>query len=95
MKTDFPRDGLDELKPPVKPSRALAGLLAFYLLALLLNAPALEKELSLLEYGTRRDWALTLISPAVKASSALRLDQPRCYLEKWLGEYLQDEKNNF
>jgi len=95
MDADFPRTGLGEPGHPLRLAPAMAGLLAFYLVALLLNATALQSELSLLRYGKPRDIGLALIRPAAAASRVLRLERPRLWLEQHMGTHLQHEKLGF
>ncbi len=88
----FPRTDLGEPPPrefPVRP--ALAGLLAFALAALLLNAEALDQSISLMPYGQARDAGLALIRPPAAFSRALRLGVPRRYLETTLGAWIRHD----
>jgi len=57
------------------------GILSFVVIGLLLNAAALEKNATLLEFGLRRDICRAVIHPVSVVSSYLRVDMFREWIE--------------
>ena len=68
-----------------RPRQVATVMLTGLLLALLLNARAMERSAQTSEYGVRRDIALALLGPASRVSQALGLDRPRSALDAALG----------
>lgn len=57
------------------------GVTVFVVVALLLNASALQRNASLMEYGLMRDTCLAVIKPIAAVSCFLGLDRPRAFVE--------------
>ena len=57
------------------------GVAFFATVSLLLNATALLRSASLMEYGRRRDFCMGCITPAATASAFLRVDRLRMWIE--------------
>jgi len=53
---------------------AAAGLVVFYALVVLMNAPAMEKNAENMDYGVARDAMKALVRPVARLSAMLRLD---------------------
>lgn len=64
------------------PRRVHAGVLLFYVLALLLNAEALHERARLLPFGRGRDLAVAVSRPVDRLARALRLHHPRRWIER-------------
>ena len=73
--------------------RAAAGLAVFYMLVVLMNAPAMEKNAENMDYGVARNATKTLVRPVSRLSAMFRLDFLRRgaarVRERWL-----DQKDN-
>ena len=54
--------------------RAAAGLAVFYALAVLMNAPAMEKNAENMDYGVARDTTKALVRPVARLAAMFRLD---------------------
>ena len=57
------------------------GVAVFAIVGLLLNASALLRSASLLEYGGRRDFCMACVDPVARVSAALRLNWLRIWVE--------------
>ena len=69
-------------------SAAGRGLLVFFILALALNAASLHRNNEQMPYGPLRSFWVSVSAPADKAARALRLDLPRQFLTRELGDPL-------
>ena len=63
--------------------KALAMVGCFYLLATLLNATGIERNVQRMAFGPTRTRCLMVISPVADVVRALRLDRPRRWLESF------------
>ena len=68
--------------------RAAAGLAVFYALAVLMNAPAMEKNAENMDYGVARDATKSLVRPVARLSAMFRLDFLRRGAERVRGRWL-------
>jgi len=59
------------------------GVAVFAAAALLLNGTALQRSTSMLEYGVQRNICMAFVKPVAAASSLLRADRLRSWIEKW------------
>lgn len=57
------------------------GVVLFAAASLLLNATALLRSASLMEYGRRRDFCMGCITPVAAVSAFLRVDRLRMWIE--------------
>ncbi len=57
------------------------GVAIFAVAGLLLNASALLRNASLMEYGGRRDFCMACMSPIAEGSAVMRLDRLRTWIE--------------
>ena len=64
------------------------GLLAFYALALALNAVPLHRNNERMPYGAARSFWVAASGPVAKACGAWGLDRPRAFLERTAGAAL-------
>ena len=72
---------------------AAAGLAAFYALAALMNAPAMEKNAENMDYGVARDATKALVRPVARLSAMFRLDFLRRGAARVRGRWLDQEDN--
>ena len=72
---------------------AAAGLAVFYALAVLMNAPAMEKNAENMDYGVARDATKALVRPVARLSAMFRLDFLRRGAAHVRGRWL-DRKDN-
>lgn len=70
--------GCGRSRPPVH-----AAVAVFFVVAALLNGPALHRDAQLMKFGRGRDLALRFTAPLAKVSHTLYLDRPRQWLESW------------
>ena len=70
--------------------RTWAGLLAFYALALALNATSLHRNNEHMPYGTLRSFWVAVSAPAARVASACGLNRPRALLAETLGAALNE-----
>ncbi|WP_322796809.1 DUF459 domain-containing protein [Tepidiforma sp.] len=68
-----------------RPGRVFGVMVGGLLLAVLLNAPALERGAESMPYGRERDFWLAVWKPFAAVSRALFLDEPRNALDRLLG----------
>ena len=75
--------------PPGMPlGRAWRGLLAFYLVALALNAVSLHRNNEQMPYGPLRSFWVAVSAPAARIAVATGLDRPRAFLTRTIGDAL-------
>ena len=72
---------------------AAAGLAVFYALAVLMNAPAMEKNAENMDYGVARDATKALVRPVARLSAMFQLDFLRRGAARVRGRWL-DQKDN-
>ena len=72
---------------------AAAGLAVFYVLVVLMNAPAMKKNAENMDYGAARDAAKALVRPVARLSAMFRLDFLRRGAARVRGRWL-DKKDN-
>jgi hypothetical protein len=60
---------------------AMMGMIVFAVLALLLNAVALQRNASLMEFGWKRQVCLAFIKPVAGLSETLHIDDFRGWVE--------------
>ena len=72
---------------------AAAGLAVFYALAVLMNAPTMEKNAENMDYGVARDATKALMRPVARLSAMFRLDFLRRGAARVRGRWL-DKKDN-
>ena len=70
---------------------AAAGLAVFYALAVLMNAPAMEKNAENMDYGAARDATKALVRPVARLSEMFRLDFLRRGAAHVRGRWLDQE----
>ena len=70
---------------------AAAGLAVFYALAVLMNAPAMEKNAENMDYGVARDATKALVRPVARLSAMFRLDFFRRGAARVRGRWLDQE----
>ena len=70
-------------------ARGVAIVAAFFLLLLLLNAPAMERSASKLEFGKKRDVAMRLMKPLASLARFCRYDSVRHAAERVESAYLE------
>lgn len=82
--------GLDQKSKDGRPGmpvrRVIAAVVVFYALVLALNAVALHESIERQPYGPARTFWLSVTGPPASASRALRLDRPRRFFRRTLGE---------
>ncbi len=69
-----------------------AGLAVFYALAVLMNAPAMEKNAENMDYGAARDATRALVRPVARLSAMLRLEFLRRGAARVRGRCLNQDK---
>ena len=72
---------------------AAGGLAVFYALAVLMNAPQMEKNADNMDYGVARDATKALVRPAARLSAMFRLDLLRRGAARVRGRWLDQEDN--
>ena len=72
---------------------AAAGLAVFYALAVLMNAPAMEKNAENMDYGVARDATKALVRPVARLSAMFQLDFLRRGAARVRGRWLDHEDN--
>ena len=70
---------------------AAAGLAVFYVLVVLMNAPAMEKNAENMDYGVARDATKALMRPVARLSTMIRLDFLRRGAARVRGRWLDQE----
>lgn len=68
--------------------RVWNGLLAFYLVALALNAVSLHRNNEHMPYGPVRSFWVAISAPVARAAAAVGLDRPRETLTQTFGDAL-------
>jgi hypothetical protein len=63
--------------------RVFCGVGVFVVCSLLLNAAALQRNASHMEYGFKREVCLVVIKPIASFSALLCLDRPREWVEQY------------
>lgn len=77
------------LRMPIWPlPRVWSGLLAFYLVALALNAASLHRNNEHMPYGPVRSFWVAVSAPVARAAAAVGLDRPRATLTRTIGDAL-------
>ena len=71
---------------------AAAGLAVFYALAVLMNAPAMEKNAENMDYGVARDATKALVRPVARFSAMFRLDFLRWGAARVRGRWLDQKQ---
>ena len=84
MATFEPEPGEEEQGSAIQPQRVLWVIVVALVLAVLLNAPELEREAKQKPFGTERDVWVSIWRPFSAVSQALYLDRPR----EWADEAL-------
>jgi hypothetical protein len=74
--------------PGLSLGRAWRGLLAFYLVALALNAVSLHRNNEQMPYGPLRSFWVAVSAPAARIAAATGLDRPREFLTRTIGDSL-------
>ena len=72
---------------------AATGLVVFYALVVIMNAPAMEKNVENVDYGVARDATKALVRPVARLSAMLRLDFLRRGAARIRGRWL-DQRDN-
>ena len=72
---------------------AAAGLAVFYALAVIMNAPAMERNAGNMDYGVARDVAKALVRPVSRLSAMFRLDFLRRGAARVRGRWIDQEDN--
>jgi hypothetical protein len=70
---------------------AAAGLAVFYALAVLMNAPEMEKNAENMDYGAARDATKALVRPVARLSAMFRIDFLRRKAARVRGRWLDQE----
>ena len=70
--------------------RAWGGVLAFYAVALALNAAALHRNNEIMPYGPVRSFWLAVSGPVAQVCSALHFDRPRAFVARTAGKALNE-----
>ena len=83
-----PASGLSPRMPTWPLGRVWKGLLAFYLLALALNAVSLQRNNEQMPYGPVRSFWVAVSAPVARAAAAVGLDRPRAALTRTVGDVL-------
>jgi len=86
LKSAGPPAGVPPTGMPL--GRAWRGLLAFYLLALALNAASLHRNNEQMPYGPLRSFWVAVSAPAARIAVATGLDRPRAFLTRTIGDAL-------
>ena len=70
------------------------AVIVFFVVAALLNGPALHRDAQLMKFGWSRDLALRFTAPLAQISRALYLDRPRQGIETWADRRLHTPVND-
>ena len=84
----FPTADLGSRMPTWPLGKMWNGLLAFYLIALALNAASLHRNNEQMPYGPVRSFWVAVSAPVARAAVAVGLDRPRAALTRTIGDAL-------
>ena len=84
------RGAFDPASDGVPLGKAWRGLLAFYAVALALNAVPLHRNNERMPYGAVRSFWVAASAPAARVCRAMGLDGPRAFLERTAGAALNE-----